>query len=432
MYFIVDCQVLVILSMLKSFRNLIKYFSSSATYSRLLEKGNNLYVAGDYRRALKFYQKILKQNPEDLVALYNYATACFFLQDYNAAKLGADTLIKLFPEKACGWSLRGRILLEEGGYSTAVVDLQRAVELDSSDYWNSNYLSQALQKCGRRNEAAKIALQAVNLSGGDDSQHLNMAYTLYENSLEDGTSSVFEILQQWYNKYQDNPIVKQSWKSFFFDKNYDKSDSHYVEKVFDCFADSFDETLHDLEYDSPRQIAKILSEKMNIDSAKRYNILDLGCGTGLCGKVLDSLFKKRFMTGVDLSGQMLKKACAKKCYDHLEKAEIEQYLKCKKDDFDLIVAADVVTYFGSLDELFYLVFSALKNGGYFAFSVTKNDINENDYFLHSSGRFIHAENYLKNVLQKNGFRLCKQVDSFLRKEGEKDVRGWIILAHKKA
>ncbi|MBS4773151.1 MAG: methyltransferase domain-containing protein [Proteobacteria bacterium] len=416
--------------MFKFLNGWIKCFSDSARCAEWLAAGNKYYVAGDYVRANKYYCKILRRRPHDFSALCNHAAASLFLKDYDAAKTGANTLIKNFPQQACGWSLRGRALLEEGGCAAAVDDLQQAVRLDAADCWNYNYLAQALQKCGRRNDAAEAALRAVEISGGEDSQQLNLAYTLYENSLEDGAASVHGILQKWHEKYPQNPIAEQSWKSFFYDENYTKPDARYVEKVFDSFAASFDETLLNLEYDSPRKIAEILFRNFKPDSAVRYQILDLGCGTGLCGRALDSLFKKRFLTGIDLSAPMLEKARAKRCYDRLLKAEIEQYLSQADERFDVVVSADVLTYFGALDKLFSRVHSVLNDGGCFAFSATRNGVNEKDYFLHPSGRFIHAEKYLENRLQKNGFRIVEKVDSVLRKEGENDVCGWIFLATK--
>lgn len=409
---------------------LIEYFSLTGCRAAWLQKGNKHYIAGNYERALKYYGKILKHNPCHLAALCNHTGACLFLKKYDEAAAGAETLVKNFPEQACGWSLRGRIWLEKENYAAAVADLRHASELDSADYWNYNYLSQALQKNSFRKEAAAAALRAVELSGGEDSQHLNLAYTLYENSLEDGAASVHGILKKWYKKYPHNPIVKQSYNSFFPDEKYAKSDTGYVEKVFDNFAASFDEILHDLEYDSPRQIAEIISRNVRPDTKACWRILDLGCGTGLCGKALDSQFKKRFLCGVDLSAPMLEEARAKGIYNHLEKAEIEQYLGHCSERYNLVVSADVLTYFGVLENVFSGVCSVLEKGGYFAFSSTQNNLNKKDYFLHVSGRFIHSPKYLENVLQKNGFRIVEMVDSVLRREGEKEVLGWIVLARK--
>ena len=58
----------------------------------------------------------------------------------------------------------------------------------------------------------------------------------------------------------------------------------YVEKLFDDFADTFDDSLvNNLHYNLPVQI-KDLILKLNIKDTKFKNVIDLGCGTGLAGK----------------------------------------------------------------------------------------------------------------------------------------------------
>lgn len=412
------------------FSDLSNFFSVSARCARWLQKGNRHYVAGRYERAQVYYQKILRCRPDDLPALCNHANICFFQKKIMAASEAAERLIAGFPKQACGWSLRGRVRLEQGEYAAAEADLRQAVKLAPDDFWNWNYLSQALQKNGRGAEALNAAYRAVELSSGEDSQHLNLAYAIYEITLEKGRETALPTVEKWRRKYGENPIVRQSCGAFFQDRNYTRCDPVYVEKIFDNFASGFDEILASLAYQSPRQIAATVRRRMQVNPAQKYRILDLGCGTGLCGKALDSLFKKRILNGVDLSAPMLEEARRKGVYDRLEKAEIGQYLNNEKTLSDLIVSADVFTYFGTLDKVFVGVFSALKKDSLFVFSATQNNETNDDYFLHPSGRFAHAQNYLKKTLEKCGFRNIVFEDSLLRLEGEKEVRGWIVSAWK--
>ena len=64
--------------------------------------------------------------------------------------------------------------------------------------------------------------------------------------------------------------------------------------------------------------------------------------------------------GVDISEKMLEQAKAKKCYSRLIRAELEGYFQANKKPFDLIVSADVFTYFGDLQNLFAGIASNLK------------------------------------------------------------------------
>src|SRR3978361_1629208 len=99
-------------------------------------------------------------------------------------------------------------------------------------------------------------------------------------------------------------------------------------------------------------------------------VLDLGCGTGLAALVIADL-PVGPITGVALSPRMLVHARAKKIYGELRKADIIADLTAHDQRWPLIMAADVLCYFGSLDGLLDLVHRRLEPGGWFIFSVEK-------------------------------------------------------------
>ena len=68
-----------------------------------------------------------------------------------------------------------------------------------------------------------------------------------------------------------------------------------------------------------------------------YDILDAGCGTGLCGVLLKPL--ARSLTGVDLSASMLKKAKQRGIYDRLVEDEITRFLSEHVAAFDVVASA---------------------------------------------------------------------------------------------
>ena len=81
--------------------------------------------------------------------------------------------------------------------------------------------------------------------------------------------------------------------------------------------------------------------------------------------------------------------------------------------------------------LFVLLYNSLRKGGRILCSVSENYENENDYFLHPSGRFLHNRKYVENSLKHQGFLIEKIYRVRLRNEGEKEVYGWIVMAQKK-
>lgn len=394
----------------------------------LLLVGNVFYLEQNWAEAEKWYQKILELQPRHQEALINLGEVFLHQQKYEQAAAVSQCLNR----QVAGRLLAAKCAFEQEQYAEAEVGFESVLHDEKTDFWTWNLLSQAAQKNGHYERALEAAWQAVELSNGADSQHLNLAYALYETALETGVEKVVPLLKKWHQKYAGNGIVRQSWNAFFPSRNFVRADSFYLKEVFDNFADSFDDVLASLAYSVPQLIASEIKEKYVRILPGRPKILDAGCGTGLCGVELDSVFKKYDLYGVDLSEQMLQKAVEKKLYRAVKCADIEVYLQGQKNQFDLIVAADVITYFGALDSLFEKCFFSLKNNGVFIFSATAGDDEISGWKQHLSGRFLHTEKYLKNVLQKNGFQNVFLTSCILRKEGEKDVHGWVISAIKKS
>ena len=90
----------------------------------------------------------------------------------------------------------------------------------------------------------------------------------------------------------------------------------------------------------------------------------------------------------------------------------------------------MLTYFGELKNLFRNIAAVLKPKGFFCFTVSKNVLNNKDYFLTPSGRFIHSITYVCRLLKYCGFTVLKQEEHILRREGAKEVDGYVILAQK--
>ena len=64
------------------------------------------------------------------------------------------------------------------------------------------------------------------------------------------------------------------------------------------------------------------------------------------------------------------------------------------------------------------------------FSISKNTLNQSDYFLTPSGRFVHSITYVRRLLKYYGFEVIRQEEHVLRHEGAKEVEGVVVLARK--
>jgi predicted TPR repeat methyltransferase len=199
----------------------------------------------------------------------------------------------------------------------------------------------------------------------------------------------------------------------------------YVEAYFDRFAPDFDQKLvHVLGYDGPARLSRLI-RAVRPDFAR---ILDLGCGTGLAAASLSGFGGA--ITGVDLSARMLERAAARGLYDRLVKSEAQQYLETCGRSWDLVVAADVLIYFGAMEALFQAVADCLAPGGLFAFSVETlpGDVGIADFLLRPSGRFAHAPGYIARLAA--GFEIVGWEPATVRLEAQKPVAGLFVALQK--
>ncbi len=196
----------------------------------------------------------------------------------------------------------------------------------------------------------------------------------------------------------------------------------YLEAVFDGYAGNFERHLLNLGYRVPGLVRAALEPQPALG-----RVLDLGCGTGLAGVMLSD-FAIDTMTGVDLSGRMLAEAGRKGLYARLAKAEIGAFLTDEPGPWDTIVAADVLCYFGALDEVLKLVHARLAPAGRFAFTVEEMpDGPDEPWRLASQGRFQHRADYVAGCIDAAGFAVDHLARETLRLEAGAPVRGLFAL-----
>jgi predicted TPR repeat methyltransferase len=195
----------------------------------------------------------------------------------------------------------------------------------------------------------------------------------------------------------------------------------YVTTAFDEAAASYDEHLVErLIYRGPQLLYDAVLHVLGADPTG-LNILDLGCGTGLAGRALRPIAKR--LAGIDLSGQMLRHAHASGDYDALQQAEIIDFLRATDEQFDLVVAADVLNYFGDLSPVFGGVAARLRPDGLFAMTVEMGESRP----VRLRGplrRFQHSQTHLREASAGAGVqeRLLDAV--VLRHEKGEPVHAW--------
>jgi len=200
-----------------------------------------------------------------------------------------------------------------------------------------------------------------------------------------------------------------------------------VVELFDTVAKVFDKQLAALGYRAPALIQAVVQERLGRPPAGLV-ACDAGCGTGLCGPWLRPLVQA--LDGVDLSQGMLDLAQERGLYDRLERAEITAWLLAQPARYGLVVAADVLCYFGALEAFMQAARGAMQPGGLMAFTVEYDtDPGEAGYLLQINGRYRHAEPYVRRCLEDAGFTgIVVALADELRREGGASVQGLVVSA----
>ena len=191
----------------------------------------------------------------------------------------------------------------------------------------------------------------------------------------------------------------------------------YVEALFDQYADAFDTHLvKQLNY----QAHDILLAPLRSEGRHFSLVLDLGCGTGLCGQLINA--QADAVDGVDLSAAMVQRAQASGVYRQVAHGDLVSFLQASDLPADLILAADVFIYVGALDQVFAAVRRRLRAGGQFAFSLELNQ-NGKALELMPSLRYSHSADYIHRLAQANGLRVVRQIEGPLREDQRRPVPG---------
>jgi predicted TPR repeat methyltransferase len=230
-------------------------------------------------------------------------------------------------------------------------------------------------------------------------------------------------LGQWRLSRNPEDPVQQYLNDAVARKPIDAVPGAYVETYFDSFAAGFDEKLLGvLNYRVPRDLAALVGGHRSAFS----RMLDLGCGTGLAGEHLARFGTN--LTGVDLSAGMLAEAAKRPVYSALTKHEAVGFLKAHPACFDLVFAADLLIYFGRIEELIAAVAQATMRSGIFTLSIELAE--HRDFEVRPSGRFAHSESYLVSRTAPC-FEIIQQQATGLRLEAGVPVKGLLVVLRRR-
>lgn len=409
---------------------------------------------GQLDDAEKIYRRILAVAPEHPDALHFAGVLAHQQGRSEEAVAMIVRSLEIVPDRADCYSNLGIIFKAVGYLDDAITAYRRAIELDPGHANAHNNLGVLLKQQRRNADAEEAFRAAIRL----DPEHTD-AYTNLGNLLTTvgrvneavvcyckvavlsprhpearrllalayctlgEVHKAVEIFEQWTEEEPDNPIARHMLAACSGRAVPDRASDAYVETVFDDFAKSFETKLARLAYRAPALVGATLADSAP-EPSRTLDVLDAGCGTGLCGPLLAPYARR--LTGVDLSGEMLARAAEKNVYDELVHAELTAYLREHSGSYDVIVSADTLVYFGVLHEAIGSAAHALRPGGMLIFTVEDaNETEGKDISLRTHGRYTHTRAYVERVLRDAGLE-SQIVAAELRMEAGFPVRGLVV------
>ncbi|AEF88261.1 Methyltransferase type 12 [Delftia sp. Cs1-4] len=202
------------------------------------------------------------------------------------------------------------------------------------------------------------------------------------------------------------------------------------QEIFDGAAKEFDHLLvNALKYQLPKQVA---SRLLAAHPDKKFNLLDLGCGTGLLGASLGRIAGQ--LDGIDISQKMIEQAQRLKLYNHLQTIDLDSALKAASETFyNAITALDVLVYAGDPSSVIFNSERLLAPAGQLILSCEAAPEEGPDLVLNAvTERYAHKLSHVEKLCRAANFETVETEHTTLRYEKGEPVKGFVIYARKRS
>jgi len=381
----------------------------------------------DLDKAIECFAKATEFDVENSLYPYNLAVAQKTIGHLDDAISNYELAIDRRTDFCEARINLGVALLEAERNKDALECFQATVDQfpDSADA-NFN-LANSLVEAGRIDESALHYRRAIELDSSGSAAYENLGRAFLDGERFEEAK---EVWQQWLLADPSNATAKHMLASISDAPPPSRCHDRCIQETFDeRFAATFDRQLARLDYQSPRLIAEAVAKLE--PPADSVDILDCGCGTGLCGPHLRPYANK--LVGVDLSKAMLDQAAKRNLYDELHEDEITRFFDSHSSSFDVIVAADTLCYFGVLSDVLGLMRDCLKPSGKIIFTLESledsrhHTVDPNAGFgLCPHGRYVHQRDYVTEAMSAAGFENLEISKVVQRNETGRPVQGWLV------
>ncbi len=384
--------------------------------------GVQQFERGELSAARESFQEALRLAPGRPSVLLNLGLTNFRLGDLGAAENLLHSAVEAEPESLDAWTALAHTHFASSHWELGVLSHERALELGAHSPQLRQQLAESLARLGRHPQAA---LHCQALLNQDDSNADNWTF-LGDLQREMGQlQEAAHSYRQALARGGDAQMLHHCLAALSPQQQAPAPPRRYVQTLFDEYAADFDDHLVGLlRYQGHDKLIEHLPQP----PAQGWSrVLDLGCGTGLCGQLIRS--RAKHLSGVDLSPAMIAKAGARGVYDELITGDINDHLAHSGEHFDLVLAADVFIYVGPLERTFELLGQRMSSGACLAFTIEPAAQGAGVQLLPSL-RYAHSTTYLQALAQANHFGNWQQVHAPIRQDQDHPVDGLYIYLRK--
>jgi predicted TPR repeat methyltransferase len=426
---------------------------------KYFKKGLSKQKEMNYEAAEDFYKRALRYNPLHLDANYLLGTLYAERKDFTKALKYLRQAFEINPRSHLILNNLGNIYQMSGQYDKAIMSYQQALKIHPNMPEVLNNLGNIYKRRDQFSEAENYYRRALMLKPDLVEIHFNLGSVLcslrkfgeaIDNfrkvlELSPGYAAAYERMGVCYAELGEPDLAIQNFNHYLelgagdigevglwlAKLNAGDMPQRYPESVmldtYEKRAANWDTDFQQpgKEFFGPGHVREIL-ERLRLPKERQLDVLDVGCGTGVCGEYLRSY--SRYLEGVDLSPHMLEQARKKGVYDKLECAEATAFMQGCKQKFDLLVASGVLILFGELSPVFRAAADLLKPGGVFVFTLYRSETEA--VMVRHNLHFAHSGNYLKETAQGAGLHteiLEQNIHEFQNGEPQP---GWIVALRK--
>ncbi|MBI3479553.1 MAG: tetratricopeptide repeat protein [Nitrosomonadales bacterium] len=380
----------------RDFAQALKYLRQAAEInprSHMIQNnlGNIYQMSGQYDKAIACYQRALSVEP-NMPEVQNNLGNIYKNQDMPAeAEACYRRALLLRPDFVEVYCNLGGVLRSQKKFSEAIENYRKALDLSPAFKQAFEGLGICHAELGERDQAVASFNRYLELDPGDNSEvKLRLA------QLKAGD-------------------IPQIYPAAVMLSTYEKK------------AQNWDADIQrpGMEFLGPRHVREMLAE-LQLPQARQLDVLDIGCGTGICGEYLRGYAKH--LEGVDLSPHMLAQAKKKGYYNKLECVDAVGYMQDCKRSFDLIVASGVLILFGDLSPVFQAATRLLKPGGMFVFTLYRSE--SEAVMVRYNLHFAHSAAYVQEAAESAGLQVVLLEQEVHEYDQGAAQPGWVAALRK--